>query len=325
MSLLRIQDLSVQYNNPGQSVQILNKVSLSIEQGEIVGLAGESGCGKTTLAYAITRLLPQAASVTSGSITLDGKNVLALNEKQLLDFRWAEVSMVFQSAMDSLNPVVTIEKQFRDVLKQHKAVKTNAEARARTAELLALVNIPAEKMHAYSFQLSGGMRQRVVIAMALALTPKLIILDEPTTALDVVVQREILQRIYELKKTLEFSVLFVTHDLSLMGQFCDRIGVMYAGEIIEQASAHTILNQPCHPYTQALIKTFAPIHGELSPLQSIPGQRLDLAHLPPGCRFQDRCPHVEGICREQNTQLQPWDNEHSVACHIAMRGAKHGE
>lgn len=323
MSLLDIHDLSVHYNNPGNRVQILNKVSLSIEPGEIVGLAGESGCGKTTLAYAITRLLPPAASISSGEIILDGKDVATLSEKQLRDFRWAEVSMVFQSAMDSLNPVITIEKQFRDVLLQHKAVKNADQARERTAELLAMVNISAEKMLAYSFQLSGGMRQRVVIAMALALNPKLIILDEPTTALDVVVQREILQRIYELKKQLGFSILFVTHDLSLMGQFCDRIGVMYAGEIIEQASAKTILTQPAHPYTQALIKTFAPIHGEKIPLASIPGQRLNLNQKISGCRFQDRCPQAETCCREQATQLKKIADDHLVACHVALRGAEH--
>jgi peptide/nickel transport system ATP-binding protein len=227
----------------------VKNVSFDIAPGEFFGLAGESGCGKSTIAFAISRLHRPPALIRAGSqILLNGRDVLSLDDRALHEMRWRDVAMVFQSAMNSLNPVLTIETQFYDVLKTHTGM-SRAAARARAAELLTLVDIPVDRLSAYPHQLSGGMRQRIVIAICLALSPKLLIMDEPTTALDVVVQREILERIQTLRKELGFAVLFITHDLALMVQVSDRIGIMLEGELVEVNEAQAIYRAPQHPYT----------------------------------------------------------------------------
>lgn len=250
--VLSIRNLSIDYIGAEADFHAVKNVSFDIAPGEFFGLAGESGCGKSTIAFAISRLLRPPAIIRSGSqIVLDGRDVLALEEAALRDLRWREVAMVFQSAMNSLNPVLSIESQFYDVLRTHTGI-SRAAARARAAELLRLVDIPADRMSAYPHQLSGGMRQRVVIAICLALSPKLLIMDEPTTALDVVVQREILERIDRLRQELGFSVLFITHDLPLMVQVSDRIGIMLEGELVEVDDAQAIYRSPRHDYTRRL-------------------------------------------------------------------------
>ncbi|GLQ53894.1 ABC transporter ATP-binding protein [Devosia nitrariae] len=250
--VLSIRNLSVDYIGAEADFHAVRNVSFTIAAGEFFGLAGESGCGKSTIAFAITRLLRPPAIIRSGSeILLDGRDVLALDSAALRDLRWREVAMVFQSAMNSLNPVLTIESQFYDVLRTHTGMSRTA-ARARAADLLRLVDIPADRLSAYPHQLSGGMRQRVVIAICLALNPKLLIMDEPTTALDVVVQREILERINRLRQELGFSVLFITHDLALMVQVSDRIGIMLEGELVEVDDAQAIYRSPRHDYTRRL-------------------------------------------------------------------------
>ncbi len=255
--MLRIEDLSVEYDageraGAGRSVVGADRFSLTVERGEVMGLAGPSGCGKTTVAGAIMRMLGPAARITGGRVTVGGRDVLALDPEELRRFRWRQVAIVPQSAMNALNPVITVGEQIVDVLTTHEGLARSA-ARERAAELLGSVGIPADRLRAYPHQLSGGQRQRVVIAMALALGPRLLILDEPTTALDVVVQREIMELVLTLREGLGFSVLLITHDLSLLAGVCDRIGVMEAGCLVEQGPAASILSAPTHPATQALV------------------------------------------------------------------------
>ena len=261
MSVLSVRNLSIDYVGAQGVFQAVKGVSFDIAPGEFFGLAGESGCGKSTIAFAISRLHRPPALIRSGSqILVDGRDVLALDDEALRQFRWREVAMVFQSAMNSLNPVLTIEAQFHDVLKTHLGL-SRAQSRVRAAELLKLVDIPPDRLSFYPHQCSGGMRQRIVIAICLALNPKLLIMDEPTTALDVVVQREILQRIDTLRKELGFSVLFITHDLGLMVQVSDRIGIMLEGELVEVNDAQTIYRAPRHDYTKRLWASMPRLHG----------------------------------------------------------------
>ncbi|MGF1696395.1 ABC transporter ATP-binding protein [Vibrio kyushuensis] len=248
---LEINNLSVDYLLEDSEFTAVNNVSFSIKKGEIFGLAGESGCGKSTIAFAVSRLLQPPAYISQGEVLLNGEDTLKMSAKQITALRWNKVSMVFQSAMNSLNPVITVEEQFRDMFYKHRGYN-KAESAEKAGELLERVGIAPERLSDYPHQFSGGMRQRIVIAIAIALNPDLLIMDEPTTALDVVVQREILMQIHALRKKLGFSVLFITHDLSLMTQLCDRIGVMLKGELVEVASARDILHNPKHAYTQKL-------------------------------------------------------------------------
>ncbi|MBB3561297.1 peptide/nickel transport system ATP-binding protein [Rhizobium sp. BK512] len=259
--LLTVKNLTIDYIGEEKDFRAVDNVSFDVAPGEVFGLAGESGCGKSTIAFAISRLHKPPALIRKESrIMLAGRDVLDLDPNALAAFRWREVAMVFQSAMNSLNPVLRIEDQFYDVLRTHKGM-TKAEARERTAEMLRLVDIAPERMRNYPHQFSGGMRQRIVIAICMALDPKLVVMDEPTTALDVVVQREILQRINELRKQFGFSVLFITHDLGLMVQFCDRIGIMLQGKLVEQNEAEAIYKTPQHEYTRKLWASFPSLHG----------------------------------------------------------------
>ncbi|GAA5094321.1 ABC transporter ATP-binding protein [Microbacterium yannicii] len=266
--LLEIQDLSVEYVTEARTVRAVDRVSFSIAEREVFGLAGESGCGKSTIANAILRLLRDPAVISGGSVRFAGTDVLALNAEQLREFRWRQVAMVFQSAMNSLNPVMTIGDQIVDIFTTHDGVsKKNALARA--GDLLDLVGIPRDRLRSYPHQLSGGMRQRVVIAMATALRPPLLIMDEPTTALDVVVQQEIMAQIKDLQRELGFAILFITHDMSLMVELSDRMAVMYAGRFVETARSDEIFDTPEHPYTRALMNAFPPMSGPRTRLQGL--------------------------------------------------------
>nr|WP_204330334.1 ABC transporter ATP-binding protein [Rhizobium phaseoli] len=259
--LLSVRNLTIDYIGEEKDFRAVDDVSFDVAPGEVFGLAGESGCGKSTIAFAISRLHKPPALIRKESrILLDGRNVLDLDRQALAAFRWREVAMVFQSAMNSLNPVLRIETQFYDMLSTHKGM-SRAAARERTAEMLRLVDIAPDRMRDYPHQFSGGMRQRIVIAICMALDPKLVVMDEPTTALDVVVQREILQRINELRRRFGFSVLFITHDLGLMVQFCDRIGIMLSGRLVEQNAAEAIYRAPEHDYTKKLWASFPSLHG----------------------------------------------------------------
>ncbi|GAB7218939.1 ABC transporter ATP-binding protein [Vibrio comitans] len=313
--LLEINNLCVDYVSPNGVARAVNNVSLEIKPGETLGIAGESGCGKSTLAFAIARLHKAPALISEGEILYKGTDILKMNDKALRDFRWNETSVVFQSAMNSLNPVITIGEQLTDVIVAHKKV-TLKQAREKAVELLKIVGIHGDRLSSFPHQLSGGMRQRVVIAIALALEPKLIIMDEPTTALDVVVEREILNELYDLKTKFGFSILFISHDLSLMGEIADRIGVMYAGNLIEIGVAEKVFRDPVHPYTKGLVSSFPSIHGPKTRLHGIPGNPVNLLKIPQGCNFQDRCNDCFADCTKTEPQLIEVLPNHHAACNL---------
>ncbi|GEA61319.1 ABC transporter ATP-binding protein [Vibrio comitans] len=313
--LLEINNLCVDYVSPNGVARAVNNVSLEIKPGETLGIAGESGCGKSTLAFAIARLHKAPALISEGEILYKGTDILKMNDKALREFRWNETSVVFQSAMNSLNPVITIGEQLTDVILAHKRV-TLKEAREKAVELLKIVGIHGDRLSSFPHQLSGGMRQRVVIAIALALEPKLIIMDEPTTALDVVVEREILNELYDLKTKFGFSILFISHDLSLMGEIADRIGVMYAGNLIEIGEAEKVFRDPVHPYTKGLVSSFPSIHGPKTRLHGIPGNPVNLLKIPQGCNFQDRCNDCFADCMKTEPQLIEVLPHHHAACNL---------
>lgn len=312
--LLEIKDLCVDYITAAGDVRAVNHVNFSIDKGEIFGLAGESGCGKSTVAFSISRLLKPPAIISEGQILFEGRDVVKFSEEELRRYRWNDVSVVFQSAMNSLNPVLRVEDQLLDVMLTHLDI-TKDEALDRAAELFRTVGIHPDRLKDYPHQFSGGMRQRIVIAIALALNPKMIIMDEPTTALDVVVQREILQEIYELKQKFGFSILFITHDLSLMVEFTDRIGIMYAGELIEVAPSKEILSLPKHPYAVGLANSFPSMHGPVERMEGIPGNPLNLLQVPPGCRFQSRCNMIMDDCKRIKPEFVEKSPNHWSACH----------
>jgi peptide/nickel transport system ATP-binding protein len=321
-TLIELRNLAVDYG----AVRAVDGVDLEIRSGEVVGLAGESGCGKSTVANTVMQILRPPAHITGGSVLFRGEDLVGKSDEELRRHRWRNVSMVFQSAMNALNPVMRVGDQFVDTMRAHERIDRK-RALARAAELLEVVGIDPKRLRAYPHELSGGMRQRVIIALALALDPELLILDEPTTALDVVVQREILQQIDTLKRTFGFAVLFITHDLSLLLEFADRIAIMYAGELVETASAERLYAAPQHPYTRGLLQSFPPLTGPMTRLVGIPGSPPDLASPPPGCRFHPRCPLCvpeEPLYREQTTVrplLREIEPGHRVACHLAGRTA----
>jgi peptide/nickel transport system ATP-binding protein len=313
--LVEIEDLVVEYPVSGGSLRAVDAVSLAIHPGEIVGLAGESGCGKSTVAHSVLRILKPPGNIAAGRVLFREEDVLALSASQIRRFRWRNVSIVFQSAMNSLNPVMRIGDQFIDMFKAHERVR-KAEAFGRAGELMELVGIDPARLRAYPHELSGGMRQRVVIAMALALNPELLIMDEPTTALDVVVQREILREIETLQRELGFAVLFITHDLSLLVEFSHRIAIMYAGKIVELGTARGLFERPLHPYTVGLMQSFPPLTGERQRLLGIPGSPPDLREPPSGCRFHPRCPRAEKKCSTDEPRLVAHGVGEHVACHF---------
>jgi peptide/nickel transport system ATP-binding protein len=321
-ALLAVENLIVDYWTPRGAARAVDRVSFSIAPGEVFGLAGESGCGKSTVAHSIMRLIKPPGEITGGRITFEGIEILDLSKSQVRDFRWRKVSLIAQSAMNALNPVISLGAQLRDAILAHEKMH-RSQADDRAAELFRLVGIDSRRLSSYPHELSGGMRQRAVIAMALALQPRLIIMDEPTTALDVVVQRDILQQIEELQTRLGFSVLFITHDLSLLVEFAQRIGIMYAGKIAEMAPSAELFQHPLHPYTEGLMASFPSITGEKRVLHGIPGTPPDLVSPPRGCRFNPRCPRcvVDGsrLYSLQTTvdpELREVSPGHWVACHL---------
>jgi peptide/nickel transport system ATP-binding protein len=320
VNVLEVRGLSVSYATPGGPSQAVSSVDLTLRTGEFLGLAGESGCGKSTLALAMSRLLPPAGTVTGGSVLFHPAgqppvDVLDLAGEPLRAFRWRQLSMVFQSAMNSLNPVMRVGSQVGDAIRAHDRRMSRAERTARCAELLDMVGVGARHLRSYPHELSGGMRQRVMIAMALALSPQVVLMDEPTTALDVVVQREILDEIRALQARLGFAVLFITHDLSLLLDLADRIAVMYAGSVVEEAPAAGVIAGAAHPYTIGLLNSFPALDGPVRELTGIPGSPPGLRQLPPGCPFAPRCPRAEADCLTRRPVLLPGSApDRSVAC-----------
>ncbi|MFO0746585.1 MAG: ABC transporter ATP-binding protein [Myxococcota bacterium] len=313
--LLEVIDLSVDYVTPTGRVRAVDRVSFTVGRGEIFGLAGESGSGKSTVVHALMRTLGPPAVISGGSVRFAGRDVLAMSDAELRAFRWRDMALVFQSAMDALNPVLTIGEQLVDTIQAHERVG-KGDARARGKALLELVGLDPGRIDSHPHQLSGGMRQRVAIAIALALSPPLLLMDEPTTALDVVVEKEILQKLLELKSRLGFSVVIITHDLPLMLELCDRMGVLYAGRLAEIGPARALAESPAHPYTRGLMKAFPSLLGPRQPLIGIPGSPPSLAAPPPGCRFHPRCELAVPTCRATAPALTVRGPDHRAACPV---------
>ena len=326
-TILNVKDFSVAYGFGADATPAVADVSFSLGKSHVLGVAGESGSGKSTLVYGLIRLLRAPGVITSGDVTMtfdDGEtfDFLAATEADLRRVRWSQVSVVMQSALNALNPLQRVGKEFDEVLRLHDGTMSKSARRARAKELLALVGLGADRLRRYPHELSGGQRQRVMIALALALNPELVIMDEPTTALDVVTQREIVSELYELRQKLGFAMIFITHDLSLLVELADDIMVMYGGRIVERAPATALYRAPRHPYTLGLMESFPPLHGERVAMTGIPGSPPDLKNPPSGCAFHPRCPQAHDRCREQAPPLVTLDEGlRSVACWLHEAGS----
>lgn len=314
MSFLSIDNLKVDYVTDDGIVHALNGVSLELVQGETLGLVGETGAGKTTMAKCIMGILPKrTGKIRSGEITFEEKNLLKCSEKELKSIRGAQIAMIFQDPMTSLNPVLTVGEQIAEAVENHERCG-KARAMERAEEMLELVGIPAERVHEYPHQFSGGMKQRVVIAIALACNPKMLIADEPTTALDVTIQAQVLEMMQSLKRQLNTSMLLITHDLGVVAQNCDRVAVIYAGEIVEYGTVMDVFKRMKHPYTQGLFSSIPQINADVKRLNSIPGLMLDPTLDVEGCRFCDRCKYATEECRINHPELVEIESGHSVRC-----------
>ena len=313
--ILSIRGLCVDYISDRGPVRAIESVSLDVAPGEIMGIAGESGCGKSTLAKAIMRILPPPAVISGGEVWFEGRDIMKMAESELQEIRWKRISMVFQSAMDALNPVITVGEQITDTLQAHDAPAPDG-FRERAGDLLDMVGISRDSLDSYTHQLSGGMRQRVNIALALALEPAMVILDEPTTALDVIVEKEILKEIRTLHSRLGFVVLFITHNLARMLEFTDSVAVFYAARIAEVGPSAEIRRAPQHPYTQGLLRSFPSLRGDAGERSSISGSPPSLLSPPTGCRFHPRCERAVEICSKRNPELIEIAPGHLAACHL---------
>lgn len=320
-SILQVRDLRVYYDVPPRPLWAVDKVSFSIKSGEILGVAGESACGKTTLAQAILRLIKPPGRIAGGEVLFEGIDLLKLNDQELRSIRWKRISYIPQSSMNALNPVMKIRDQIADVFKTHEGVELSKEELSkRIEELLVRVGLAREVANMYPHELSGGMRQRAVIALALALRPKLLIADEPTTALDVVVQRGILQLLKDINRKDGTTIMLITHDMAVHAEVTDRVAIMYAGKIIEIGPTHELFSEPLHPYTKLLISSI-PRLREKRKIAGIPGLPPDLRNPPPGCRFHPRCPYfIKGTCNVTEPELRQIKPGRWVACHLYELG-----
>ena len=310
--MLQVNGLKTYYRADGGSVKAVDDVSFALSEGEALGLAGESGCGKTTAALSIMRLLPTNANIAGGEVLYKGQDIAKMSDRKLRRTRWKDISIVFQGAMNALNPVKTIVDQIAEPILLHS--KSSKEDATRAAErLVELVGIDKARAKDYPHEFSGGMRQRVMIAMALACSPRLVILDEPTTALDVMTKTQIQQLVNDLQKKLTLSTILITHDLSVIAETCDKAAIMYAGKLVEHADVVTVFEKPLHPYTAGLIKAFPNIYGSRELPASIPGSPPDLLHPPEGCRFAPRCPIAGAECSKPPPD-KILDGNHYVAC-----------
>ncbi len=304
-TVLLVEDLHTYYFTLGGVVRAVDGVDLEVYRGELVALVGESGCGKTTLGYSIMRLIMPPGRIVKGKIILDGINILELDDEEMRDIRWRKVSMIFQGAMNSLNPVMKVGDQIIEALLYHNAISSVEEGRSIVKKLFELVNLDFERMNSYPHELSGGMKQRVVIAMALALNPDIVIADEPTTALDVTTQAKIMKMINDIRRKMGISIILITHDLPLVAEVADRVYIMYAGKIVEAADVYSMFKEPKHPYSQGLLSAIPSIKGPKRRLEGMPGEPPDLRRPPQGCRFHPRCAYVMDICRTKEPVLKP--------------------
>ena len=318
--LLEIKDLSVEYRSDDATIYAVNGVSLSLDKGETLGLVGETGAGKTTIAKAIMRILPPAqAHITGGEIIYEGENLLELKEKEMQKVRGNKIAMIFQDPMTALNPVETVGYQIAESIKQHNKISRN-EAQDRAGDMLEMVGIPRERFGEYPHQFSGGMKQRVVIAMALACSPQLLIADEPTTALDVTIQAQVLDMMTELKQKLNSSMLLITHDLGVVAETCDKVAIMYAGEIVEHGTLEDIFEHTAHPYTVGLFNSLPSLDEDVDRLKPIRGLMPDPANLPAGCKFHPRCPYADQLCETEEPVLRQLAPGHVCRCHHSGQG-----
>ena len=313
-NIIEIKDLVVEYHTDDDIVHAVNGISLSLERGKTLGLVGETGAGKTTLALTLMQLLPKVTGrIPAGSILFDGKDLLHTSEKEM---RLIRGSLIFQDPMTSLNPVLTVGEQIAEVVDQHMQLDKHG-VQKRVDEILELVGIPAARKHDYPHQFSGGMKQRIVIAIALACDPQLLLADEPTTALDVTIQSQILDMMEELKQKLNTSIIFITHDLGVVAEFCDYVAVMYAGEIVESGTAEDIYESgKRHPYTVGLFESIPNLEVESDRLKPVDGLMPDPVQLPTGCKFHPRCPHCMDICRTEEPPCKTFDGTHTIKCHL---------
>ncbi|MFQ5340767.1 MAG: ABC transporter ATP-binding protein [Anaerolineae bacterium] len=292
----------------------VDDVSFSVRRGESLGLVGESGCGKTSVAIALLKVLPENAKILGGQIWLNGADIVPLPENEMRKFRWHRIAMVFQAAMNSLNPVYTIEEQILEAMRLHLPHLSDREMDEKVDKLFELVGLAPAFKDQYPHQYSGGMRQRAVIAMALSCDPAIIIADEPTTALDVIVQDALLRQIQEIQRRLQMAMIYISHDIAVIAEVSDRVGVMYAGKLVELGTTEAIFRRPLHPYTIGLMSAFPSIVGEKMELVTLPGEPPDLLDPPPACRFHPRCPFATEICREQGPEFKDHASGHYVAC-----------
>ncbi len=312
--VLQVKNLTMHYMTRKGPVHAIDDVSFAVRRGESVGLVGESGCGKTSIAISLLKLLPDNASIERGEIRLNSTDLVPLSEAEVRKFRWRHISMVFQAAMNSLNPVYTVEEQIIEAMQQHLPHLSEKEMNDKVDNLFDLVGLDPGFKDQYPHQYSGGMRQRAVIAMALSCDPDIIIADEPTTALDVIVQDQLLKRIREIQEQLDMAMIYISHDVAVIAEVSDRVGVMYAGRMMEMAPTEVIFHRPIHPYTMGLMSAFPSIAGEKTELVMLPGEPPDLLNPPPGCRFHPRCPYATDICRDQVPQFEAFADGHYAAC-----------
>ncbi len=312
--LLEVKNLTVHYTVENTVTRAVNDISLSLNRGETLGLVGETGAGKTTLALSLLRLVPDPpGKIVSGEILVDGKDVMGLTDKELRHLRGEKISMIFQDPMTSLNPVMTVGEQIVEVIRLHNKI-SRLEANRRAVDALEAVGIPGERFSDYPHQFSGGMKQRVVIAMALACNPELLIADEPTTALDVTIQAQVLNLMMDLKERVGTAMILITHDLGVVAETCDKVAIVYAGEVVEQGSLEDIFENPCHPYTKGLFGSLPSLDKDVDRLTPIPGMMPNPAALPEGCYFAERCSQCSAACKAKHPEGREISPGHFVRC-----------
>ena len=314
MTLLAVDNLCVGYQTRKGFIAAVEGISFVLKRGRSLGFVGESGCGKTTVGMALMRLLPDNASIRQGSIIFEGQELLAMPDAQLRQIRWKKIAMIFQAAMNALNPVHRVNDQIAEAILTHDPLATKASAMQQVEDLFSLVDIPAERMRDYPHQYSGGMKQRAVIAMALACHPALIIADEPTTALDVIVQDQILSAVKKFQKQMNISLIFISHDIAVVADVCDDIGVMYAGQLVEYGRRDEVFEAPVHPYTKALLASYLTLAGDAVQPMPFTGATPNLIDPPPGCRFCDRCPLSDAACSLETPGFAEITPTHRVLC-----------